>query len=208
MVEVIEFVRAWIERIILQLGYPGIALIMLIENLFPPIPSELVMPLAGFLSGRGELIFVGVVVAGTVGSVLGALSLYGLGWWAGEPIIRRFVRQYGRFFLLDEAELDRVLAIFDRYGEAAVGVGRVIPLVRSLISLPAGMNRMPLSRFLLFTTLGSSVWTLVLATSGLLLGEHWEDVLTLIDRYQKLVIVILVLAVLGWFGTRIVQRRA
>ncbi len=195
MAEVLEQLRIWIEQIILALGYPGIALVMLIENLFPPIPSELVMPFAGFMVAQNQFNFVGIVIAGTVGSVLGAVVLYYVGMLAGEPLIRSFLRRYGRWFALSEHDLDRALQFFSRYGEAVVFFGRLIPLVRSLISLPAGMHRMPMSKFLLFTTLGSTIWTGVLGYAGFILGANWAQVLEFISTYQKATLVVLGLLV-------------
>src|SRR3712207_5887633 len=113
MASLLDSLRVWIEQLILLLGYPGIALIMLVENLFPPIPSEFVVPFAGFLVAQGSLSFLGVVIAGTLGSVLGAIVLYYVGLWAGEPVVRVFVRRYGRYWLLSEADLDRTIAFFE-----------------------------------------------------------------------------------------------
>jgi membrane protein DedA with SNARE-associated domain len=205
--EVLEQVRVWIEAIILGLGYLGIALVMLVENLFPPIPSELVMPFAGFLAGRGELSLAGILIAGTVGSVAGAVALYYVGYWAGEPLVRPFVRRYGRWFLLTEADLDRAMGAFTRYGDAIVFSGRLVPLIRSLISLPAGMQRMPFGRFLLFTTLGSTLWNLALTLAGLTLGVYWERVLDLISDYQKFVLAGLSIALIVFIVSRLRSMR-
>lgn len=207
LVDIIETVRRIIESVILQFGYVGIALIMAAENIFPPIPSELVMPFAGFMAGRGQLNFVAIVLAGTLGSVVGTLVLYGIGRWMGESFVRRMVRQYGHFFLVDEGDLDRSLAVFNRYGEMAVVIGRCIPLVRSLISIPAGMSKMPILRYLLFTTVGSLPWTLALATAGLILGENWELVLDIIERYQRVVLILLALAVVAWVVWKLTRGR-
>ncbi|HEX2185224.1 MAG TPA: DedA family protein [Chloroflexota bacterium] len=190
------------------LNYPGIALVMLIENLFPPIPSEFVMPFAGFLAARGELNFAATVVAGTIGSVVGAIILYFVGMWAGEPLIRLFVRRYGRYWLLSEADLDRTIQFFARYGEAVVFFGRVIPLVRSLISIPAGMSRMPLGRFLIFTTLGAAIWTTALAAAGLALGENWELIIGFVKQYERAILVVLALGVIAFVFRRVSSLRA
>jgi membrane protein DedA with SNARE-associated domain len=170
---------------------------MFVENVFPPIPSELVMPFAGFLVGRGEMSFVGVWLAGVIGSVLGALILYFIGMWAGDTLVRGFLRRYGKWFTTSEADYDRALRFFERYGSAVVFFGRLIPIVRSLISLPAGADHMPLPRFLLFTALGSAIWSGALAYAGVVLGENWEQVIEFVDDYQSLTIVVLaVIAVL------------
>ena len=185
MAELLDQLRVWIEYVIEFLGYPAIALIMLLENVFPPIPSELVMPLAGFLVVQNRFSFLGIVIAGVVGSVAGALVLYYIGRWSDERVIRTFIRRFGPWMLIDESDLDRAMGYFERYSQPVVFFGRLIPLIRSLISIPAGMNRMPMGRFLVLTTLGSSIWTALLAAAGLILAENWERILDYIDRYQK-----------------------
>lgn len=204
MAEILDFVSTTIQQIIEALGYPGIALVMLIENLFPPIPSEVVMPFAGFLvADGGDMTFTGILIAGTIGSVLGAAIIYWIGAWADEPIVRRFVRNYGRYFLLNENDIDRALNVFAKYGEIIVFVGRLIPIIRSLISLPAGMKRMPFLRFMVFTTLGSAIWTAILSYAGYVLGENWEEVLGFVDKYQNVTLVVLVVVALAWVVNRL-----
>jgi membrane protein DedA with SNARE-associated domain len=198
--EALEFVRHWIELIIGTLGYPGVFLVMLAENLFPPIPSELVMPFAGFLAGRGEMDFWPAVVAGTLGSVAGAVILYYVGQFAGEPLLRAFIRKYGRIWMISETDLDRALAAFNRHGSLVVFTARVIPIIRSLISLPAGMGRMPLLPFLALTTLGSALWTIILTYAGLVLGQNWELVLGWVKQYERVALIAMIIAVVvfGW----------
>jgi membrane protein DedA with SNARE-associated domain len=208
LTEVLEFVRHAIEAIITFLGYPGIALVMLLENLFPPIPSELVMPFAGFQVALGKMNMIGAIAAGTIGALLGAVALYYIGYWADEPVVRTFIRRYGRFFLLSEDDLDRALAFFKRFGPPVVFFGRLIPIIRSLISIPAGMNKMPLPTFLLFTTLGTLIWNSVLAYAGMVLGANWDHVLVFVKQYERLVMVVGVLAVVGFLVYRIVQMRS
>ncbi|MCC6801730.1 MAG: DedA family protein [Anaerolineae bacterium] len=206
MSQLLEQVGELIHALILQLGYPGIATIMLVENLFPPIPSEMVMPFAGFLVGRDELSFVGVWIAGTTGSVLGAVILYYIGMWASNTVVRRFLRRYGNWIGISEADYDRALRFFERYGDVVIFFGRCIPLVRSLISIPAGAHHMPLPRFLLFTALGSAIWSGILGYAGVVLGENWEQILDFIDHYQTLTIIVIaiggVLLVGGWVAIR------
>ena len=207
MAQIIDQLRMIIEQIILAMGLPGITIVMFAENLFPPIPSELVMPFAGFVVGQGKASFLPVWAAGTFGAVLGAVVLYYIGRWADEPIVRRFVRRFGKWFLLSEADLDRVLQSFARHGEAIVFFGRLIPIVRSLISLPAGMQRMPMGKFLLFTTLGAAIWTAVLTAAGVILGANWDQVLDIVRRYEQLTLAVLVILVIAFFVIRISQRR-
>ncbi|MBA2322129.1 MAG: DedA family protein [Deltaproteobacteria bacterium] len=160
-------------------GYAGIALLMFVENVFPPIPSEVIMPLAGYLASQGKLSLLGVILAGTFGSVLGALPLYALGARIGEDRMKRFAAGHGRWLTLSPSDLDRTNAWFERHGHAAVFLCRLVPGVRSLISIPAGIRRMPLATFLLYTALGSAVWTSVLAGIGSALGANFDQV----DRY-------------------------
>jgi len=207
MAEILEFIRVVVESVILTLGYPGIALVMFIENIFPPIPSEVVIPFAGFLVERGEFSMVGVLASATVGVLIGAVVIYYIGVWADEPVVRGFVRRYGKWLFLSEEDIDRAMEFFDRYGEWVVFFGRLIPIIRSLISLPAGMNRMRLPRFLLFTALGSLIWNTVLGVAGYFLGANWERILDITDRYEKVWLVLMALAVIGFFGKRIYDAR-
>lgn len=207
MSEIMVQVQAWIEAIITTIGYGGIALVMFAENLFPPIPSELVMPFGGFIVARGEMNFFAVLAAGTIGAVLGGLALYYIGMWADEVIVRRFVRRYGRFFLISESDMDRTLEFFDRHGQKMVFFGRLIPLVRSLISIPAGMNRMPLGRFLVWTTVGSVIWNTILTYAGFKLGQNWESVLGIMDRYEKVALGLIALGLVAFIVMRIMKWR-
>lgn len=208
MSSLLEQLRVLVESVILTLGYPGIALVMLIENLFPPIPSEVVVPFAGFLVAQGVLSFWGVMVATTLGAVLGALVLYGLGAWLGAARLRLFFRRYGRWFLLSEEDFDRALIRFNRHDRSVVFWARLMPGVRSLISIPAGVARMRIGRFLLFTTLGTLVWNLALGSAGVLLGQNWEQVLTFIDRFEIMFWLFLAVLVVWWATRRIIHARA
>lgn len=206
--QIATWVALIIETIVLTLGYPGIALVMLIENLFPPIPSELVMPFAGFLAAQGKMDFTLVIISGTIGAVLGAIALYYIGMWADETIIRRFVRRWGKWFTISETELNIALTFFMRRGEAVVFFGRLIPLIRSLISIPAGMRRMNFGRFLLFTSIGTSLWNLALTLAGSVLGANWKHVLSFLGTYQNVTVMVLGLGVLCFIGWRLWQKRS
>ena len=200
--------RPIIEGIITAIGYPGIFLIMLVENLFPPIPSEFVMPFAGFVAGRGDMSIGLVILAGTLGSLVGAVALYYVGQYAGEPLLRAFLRRWGRVWMLSEADLDRSLEFFNRRGTMMVLVGRCIPIVRSLISIPAGMARMNMVQFLVLTAIGSAAWTSLLAVAGMLLGANWEEILVWLKQYERLVLVLLALiVVVGGWRWYVVRRR-
>lgn len=166
----------WIERVLQEMGYPGVAFLMFLENVFPPIPSEVVMPLAGLIATRGELTLWGVILAGMLGSVAGAIPLYSLGRWLGSERLERWAGDHGHWLLLSRSELERARHWFERHAVAAVFFGRLVPGVRSLISIPAGMYRMPLVPFLLWTAAGTGLWVALLALLGHGLGQRYEAV--------------------------------
>ena len=199
----------WVTDVIGTFGYAGVAVLVALEVIFPPIPSEVILPLAGFLAGQGRLSFLGVVAAATIGSVLGGLPLYALGYWLGARRLRVAVRRYGRFFFVNEPELDRAQAWFDRHGAKAVLIGRVVPLVRSLVSVPAGLAHMPLGAFVLYTALGSFIWNAILVGFGWVLGDQWDLVRQYTRLYAQTFQIVAVIALLGaglWGLTRRVSR--
>jgi membrane protein DedA with SNARE-associated domain/uncharacterized membrane protein YkvA (DUF1232 family) len=183
----------WITRIVAQYGYPGIALLMLGENAFPPLPSELIMPLAGYIAAQGQLSPVLVVLAGTLGSVLGALPWYYAGRWLGAERACRLAARYGRWLTLDDKDMAKAIRWFERHGRIAVLFGRLVPTVRTLISLPAGMARMPLAPFLLYSSIGSLLWAAALTTAGYLLEANYRLVGDYLDRASEVIISLIVL---------------
>jgi membrane protein DedA with SNARE-associated domain len=178
----------WITGLMADGGYLAVAALMLLENLFPPIPSELVMPLAGYTAQRGELDIVLVVLSGAAGSLAGALFWYAIGRWVGAARLKRFAGRHGRWLTLSPEEIDRADAWFDRHGGMAVLIGRLIPAVRTLISVPAGIAGMGLGRFLLYTSAGTLAWTALLAAAGWLLGDNYDAVSDYIDPVSKLIV--------------------
>ena len=185
-----------ITGLISQGGYFGILALMLLENLFPPIPSEVIMPLAGYLVASGQLSLIPAVIVGTLGSVLGTGFWYLIGMWIGAERLKRWAARFGRLMTLAPSDIDRAQAWFDRYGAVAVLLGRLIPAVRTLISVPAGIARMPLGRFLGFTFAGSLVWTGVLTAAGMLLHANYGRVADVIDPMSKIVVAVVVLVYL------------
>lgn len=169
----------WITRLIEQMSYLGIALLMFLENLFPPIPSELIMPLAGYTAGKGEMSIVGVAVAGIVGTLAGALFWYAIARRVGEERLKAWAGKHGRWITLTPGDIDRVGCWFQRHHRWAVPVGHLIPGIRTLISIPAGFFKLPPWRFVALTLLGAGVWTSALAAAGYALGNNYETV----DRY-------------------------
>jgi membrane protein DedA with SNARE-associated domain len=169
----------WLADTILRLGYPGIIVLMAIESSVLPLPSELVMPPAGYLAAKGQMNAILAVAAGTLGSVIGALVNYALALFVGEPLLRK----YGRYVLVSGRSLDRTEAFFRRHGEISTLLGRLLPVVRHLISIPAGVSRMSLRRFILFTALGAGVWCAILTYLGWIIGRHGEEVEAVIGTY-------------------------
>ena len=194
----------WLIRLMEDLGSPGAGLAVALESVFPPIPSELVLPLAGFAASRGSLNVVAAIAWTTVGSLVGAAVLYGLGAWLGEARLRRVA---AKLPLVQPADLDRTDAWFRRHGSKAVFFGRMIPVFRSLVSIPAGVSRMPLLRFGVLTAAGSLVWNTALILAGYLLGEQWNEVRRYVGYGQEALVAALVVAAAVFVVRRARQRR-
>ncbi len=205
-------VRDLVTQIYEAVGYLGVAMWVAIESVVIPIPSELVLPFAGFLVGTGDATepltgqpwsFWLVVLAGTLGATVGALIAYAIGAWGGRPIFER----WGRYIGIGPADLDRAETFFARYGEAASFFGRMVPVVRSLVSFAAGVARMPLGRFTLFTFLGSLPFTALLVFAGVELGANWEAVGPILKRFEYAIVALLAVIALAWIWFRIIKPR-
>ncbi|WP_273653249.1 DedA family protein [Cellulomonas fimi] len=189
----------WVVSVIATLGPIGVGLLVALENVFPPLPSEVVLPVAGYVASQGQMSLVWAIVASTLGSLIGAWVLYAIGASVGRVRLRRWL---GKVPLVEVEDLDRSEQWFVRHGGAAVLVGRCVPVVRSLVSIPAGVERMPLVRFSVFTLIGSGVWNAGLILAGYALGDRWED----IGRYSDW-LNWLVYAILAWLVGRFVWTR-
>ncbi|WP_309091223.1 DedA family protein [Phenylobacterium sp.] len=183
----------FVVSVIVAAGLIGVALLMFAENVVPPIPSEVIMPLAGFAAARGDLNFAGVVIAGTVGAVAGAYGWYEVGRRIPDRALESWVSRHGRWLTLDEQDLRRARELFRRHGGPAVFVGRLIPAVRTLISVPAGLARMRHATFLAWTTAGTAAWTLLLASAGYLLEAEYRRVERWLDPATGVVLGLVVL---------------
>ena len=188
-------IAAWATDLMDALGGPGAGLAIALENLFPPLPSEIILPLAGFASSRGELTLAGALFWTTLGSVVGAVALYVIGGLLGRERVRAIA---ARLPLVKLSDVDRTEAWFHRHGRKAVFLGRMIPIFRSLISVPAGVSRMPVAAFLLYTALGSLIWNSALVLAGFYLGENWDLVEAYVGVLTKVVIAV-VAALVVWF---------
>lgn len=181
------------QAILLAVGYPGIFLVVFIENFVGPIPMPPILPLSGMLAGQGKMNFFAVWLTAVAGALAGALALYGVGMWVDERVIRSFIRRYGWRIRFSEAQLDQSLLLFNRYGGAAIVVGRMVPVLRNAVSLTSGMSRLPVHRFLFYTALISTPTIGIWVYAGYVLGENWQVVLDVIARYEVLIVIIAVI---------------
>jgi len=205
--DLLNAIKIWVEQIISSMGYVGLYLVMFLENVFPPIPSEVVLPLAGSLTLTGRFSIFWITIIGMLGSLTGAFLFYGLGKWLGEPRVRILMEKFGRYALLSTNDLDRSLEWFDKYDDWVIFFSRMVPIVRSLISIPAGIAAMDLTKFSFFTILGTALWSLLLAFGGRLLGEQWPLIAEFINTYQNIVLVVTVSAVLLFIGSRLFKKK-
>lgn len=193
----------WITNMMNSLGYLGVGILMFLENLFPPIPSELIMPLAGFMVAKQGWNFALAVFAGVVGTVLGALPWYYAGKLVGEPRLRDLADRYGKWLTISGKDIDKANYWFNRHGTKAVLLCRLVPGVRTLISLPAGINGMPMIPFLAYSTLGTTIWVTFLTALGYVLGDNYE----LVDEYLGPVSKFVLFGLLGLFGFWVLRRQ-
>lgn len=181
----------WIAGFIGSVGYLGVALLMFVENVFPPIPSELIMPLAGFNAAEGKMSLFGVIVAGTIGSLAGAVLWYAIGRRIGAERLKRLAQSHGRWLTISPHDIDRATGWFDRHGGLAVLAGRLIPTVRTFISVPAAVAEMPFGRFLAFSAVGTFAWTTALTLAGYVLQSQYQKVASWLNPVSTLVVVLL-----------------
>ncbi|EKK3384351.1 DedA family protein [Listeria innocua] len=194
--------ETWITSIMADFGYIDIFLLIMIENLFPPIPSEIILTFGGFMTTVSSLNVVMVIIVATLGSVVGAILLYKVASYFGKERLTHIVLKYGRVLRLKESDIERAESFFLKYGSWAVFLCRMIPLIRSLISIPAGMTKMKMSRFLILTTAGSLLWNTVLIGLGALLGESWGEIVVFMDSFSAVIysiIAVITLLGLGFF---------
>lgn len=193
----------WLAKTFNELGYLGIALAMLLENVFPPIPSEAILPTAGMAARRGAMSVVGVILAATAGSLAGAIGWYYVGRWVGHDRLRGWADRKGRYLGFSPKDIDKADAWFHRWGGTAVFVGRMIPGIRTLVSVPAGLAGMPLGRFVAFSTAGSAIWSTLLVLVGWWLGRSAATFETALSWAGIAVSAFLVF----WIGKRIWKAR-
>ena len=204
--QLVGWLAGFTTAVIVTLGYPGIALLMAIESACIPLPSEIIMPFAGYLVSQGHFTLLGAATAGAIGCNLGSVVAYAAGQYGGRPIALK----YGRYVLIDAHDIDKADAFFAKHGDWAVLIGRLLPVIRTFIAFPAGVARMPLLRFHIFTFIGSWPWCFALAWVGMKLGEAWDSDprVKAVMHSLDVVIVVAVLAAAGWFVWHKMRRRA
>jgi len=190
---VLNDLAGWVQDVIEQLGAVGVALLVILVNVFPPIPSEIVLPFAGFVAWRGDGSVPVMILAATIGAVVGALVLYAIAAVIGDRRLAAFIERFGRWFGVKPSDLARAEAWFDRHAVAAVLLGRCVPLIRSVVSVPAGFRRMRLLPFIVYTAAGSAVWNTALIGAGAILGDQWDRVEPYVALLQYVVIAVIVL---------------
>jgi len=200
----------WVTDVIDALGPIGVALLVALENVFPPIPSEIVLPFAGFVAsdGAGIPALIAMILAATLGSLVGAWLLYGISAWIGPDRLHAFIDRFGGWFRITNADIAKAEAWFDRRALIAVLIGRCVPLIRSLVSIPAGFRRMPIVTFTVYTAIGSLIWNTALIGAGYILRDNWESVEPVLDWFQYVVIAVIVAGLAWWVWTRFLSPSA
>ncbi|HNR28889.1 MAG TPA: DedA family protein [Candidatus Dojkabacteria bacterium] len=202
----IQSIIDWLVNAISTIGYPGVFISVFLESFFAPIPSEIILPFSGFVASTGKMNLIFVIVIATVAAYLGSLPFYFIGKWGEKPVIN-FINKYGKYLFIQQKDVDKVFGAFDKYGKGVVFFGRLIPMIRTLISFPAGVAKMQFARFSMYTLLGSLTWNILLTYAGYQLGDHWSVVSKWIEKYQNVILVLIIIAVLLYIIRRIKSRR-
>ncbi|HQJ73360.1 MAG TPA: DedA family protein [Candidatus Dojkabacteria bacterium] len=202
----IQSIIDWLVNAISTIGYPGVFISVFLESFFAPIPSEIILPFSGFVASTGKMDLVFVMVIATVAAYLGSLPFYFIGKWGEKPVIN-FINKYGKYLFIQQKDVDKVFGAFDKYGKGVVFFGRLIPMIRTLISFPAGVAKMQFARFSMYTLLGSLTWNILLTYAGYQLGDHWSVVSKWIEKYQNVILVLIIIAVLLYIIRGIKSRR-
>ena len=202
---ILNAIKDWATMVIGTMGYPGLVLVMFLENVFPPIPSEVVLPLAGDMTRDGTFTIFWVVFWGMIGSLIGAFFFYYISLWFGEARMYWLVEKFGKYLFVKKEDLDNSFKFFEKHGEWTIFFGRMVPLVRSLISIPAGLAKMNLPKFILYTVAGTTLWNVLLVMAGRILGPAWPIVVEWVGIYQDVVVALILVGAALFFGIRIYQ---
>jgi len=192
---ILETIVFWVMGVISTLGYPGIFALMALESALIPIPSEVIMPFSGFLVSEGRFDLLAVIFVGALGNLFGSWLAYALGYWGHERLVKKIVRKYGKFILLTEEEFDSAINLFHKYGQWVAAIARVLPAIRTVISLPAGISKLPFIKFSLLTFFGSLIWSGFLTIVGVKLGENWEIIRPYFRKFDILIVALTIIVI-------------
>ena len=198
----ISSVIDWLVNLIEVIGYPGVAIAMFIESFFAPIPSEIILPFSGFVAFGGSLNIYVVIVVATVAAYLGTLPFYFIGRW-GNEFVMEFLKKYGKYLFISQEDLQKGFDAFEKYGGGIVFFGRLIPIVRTVISFPAGVSKMNFLQFSIYTLVGAGIWSSILASAGFFLGDRWDMVSVYVERYENVILILLLVVVAVYIGWNI-----
>ncbi len=201
--QILTILIGFVINIISTLGYPGIFFLMALQSAAIPIPSEVIMPFSGFLVSEGRFAFVWIVTVGVLGNLIGALVTYYLGRYGGRPLIQR----YGKYVLISERDLEITDRFFKRFGALAVFFGRMMPIVSTFISIPAGIAKVKISKFIIYTLAGALVWNVALGFLGFKLGENWESLRGIFQKFDWVIFALLIVGVSWWIYRHIINRK-
>jgi membrane protein DedA with SNARE-associated domain len=202
----IQSIIDWLVNAISTIGYPGVFISVFLESFFAPIPSEIILPFSGFVASSGKMSLVLVIIIATVAAYLGSLPFYFIGRWGEKPVIN-FINKYGKYLFIQQKDVDKVFGAFDKYGKGVVFFGRLIPMIRTLISFPAGVAKMEFARFSMYTLIGSLTWNILLTYAGYQLGDHWNVVSGWIEKYQNVILILIAVGLLLYIIRGIKSRR-
>lgn len=204
---ILETIVLWVIGLIGTAGYPGIFLLMAVESALIPIPSEVIMPFSGFLISQGKFSLIPVILVGALGNLAGSWLAYALGYWGEKRLVRKLVVKYGKFILLTEDEFDNSIKLFNRYGQWAAAISRVLPAIRTVISLPAGIAKLPFWKFSALTFFGSLIWSTILTLIGVKLGENWESIRPLFRKFDFAIILLAIILVGVYVYHKLLKRK-
>ena len=197
----------WLSELIESTGYLGVGLSMFIESFFAPIPSEIVLPFAGFVASKSDQVLAISIVVASIAAYLGSLPFYFLGVW-GKDFVNKFLKKWGKFLFIYPEDVEKGFDIFDKHGHKIVFFGRLIPMVRTVISFPAGVAKTPFIKFSIYTLAGTAIWSTLLAVAGYYLGENWSVVGGILSKYEDVVLILIVVSILGYVAYKIFKRRS
>ena len=204
----LEIIVFWVMGVISTLGYPGIFILMTAESALIPIPSEIIMPFSGFLVSQGRFSLWAIALTGALGNLVGSWAAYGLGYFGEKTLVRRLIGKYGKYILLTEEDFDYALKLFTRYGQWIAAIARVLPAVRTVISLPAGIAKLTFWKFSILTFFGSLIWSYFLGYIGFILGENWSIIRPYFRKFDLIIAIFTIILIVTYFYHKLYKKKA